>query len=313
MTTAVIDLGTNTFNLLIKDDFGRVVFNDKIPVKLGKGGIHENKIAPDAFERGISALLQYRDICKEKGVHQVYAFATSAVRTAANGPDFVAAAAERCGIHINVIDGHREALFIYEGVAQAVHMDEDPALIVDIGGGSTEMVIATNKGVLWAASYPLGVSRLFENFSPKDPLRLEDYNALQTHFKVTLHEALRQIAKYKPMRMVGSSGSFETLHNICALHSRQSIVQPEQKRGVIAIDQLEVITQKLRAMSHKERLALPGMLSMRADTIHLAAMQIQFIIRQTGVSTLLLSLYALKEGVLASLNKSKEQWLISSL
>lgn len=313
MITAVIDVGTNTFNLLIKDEAGRVIFNDKIPVKLGKGGIHENKIAPDAFERGISALQRYRDICKVKGVDRVFAFATSAVRSATNGAEFVTAAAENCGIQINVIDGDREALFIYEGVAQAIKMEDSPALIVDIGGGSTEMVIANKSGVLWEASYPLGVSRLLENFKPEDPLSKEDISALENYFATTLRDALKQVAKHKPVRMIGSSGSFETLHDMCALRFNQPVVQPDQASSRIYLHHLNIITEQLLESALTERLVMPGMLAMRADTLQISALQIKFILEQTGIKELLLSLYALKEGVIASLDKSHETWLISSL
>jgi len=149
MTTGIIDIGTNTFNLLIEDENGRIFYNDKIPVKLGKGGIDKNIIAPDAFERGLVALTRFREICVEKEANQIFAFATSAVRSANNGQEFVRQAEEKAGIKINVIDGDREALFIFEGVRKAINIGNTPAMIVDIGGGSTEIVIANQTEVLW--------------------------------------------------------------------------------------------------------------------------------------------------------------------
>jgi exopolyphosphatase/guanosine-5'-triphosphate,3'-diphosphate pyrophosphatase len=312
MTTAVIDLGTNTFNLLITTDAGQVIFNDKIPVKLGKGGIHQNRIAPDAFQRGLHALERYRDICKLKEVDQVFAFATSAVRSATNANEFIEAAAEECGININVIDGNREALFIYEGVAKAIPITET-TLIVDIGGGSTEFVIASKKGVLWQASYPLGVSRLLETFTPDDPLTSTDVEKLNDHFENTLAEMLREVRTHKPTRMVGSSGSFETIHDICALRFNHSVVAPGQASSRIYLHELNIITEQLLHSALTDRLVVPGMLAMRADTLHLSALQIKFVLEKTGIQELLLSLFALKEGVIASINKSHETWLKSSL
>lgn len=313
MKIGVIDIGTNTFNLLIKDKRGKVVFNDKIPVKLGKGGINENKIAPDAFERGINALQRYRDICKVKDTEQVFAFATSAVRSATNGAEFVAAVAEQCGIQINVIDGNREALFIYEGVAQAIKMEDSPSLIMDIGGGSTELVIANKDGVLWEASYPLGVSRLLEKFKPEDPLTKADIEAINGHFNTTLKDALKQVAKHKPVRMIGSSGSFETLYQMCAQRFNLPALTPSQASSRIYLHHLNIISEHLFESTLTERLVMPGMLAMRADTIHISALQVQFMLQKTGIKELQLSLYALKEGVIASLENSQESWLISSL
>jgi exopolyphosphatase/guanosine-5'-triphosphate,3'-diphosphate pyrophosphatase len=312
MTTAVIDLGTNTFNLLITTDEGQVVFNDKIPVKLGKGGIHQNLIAPDAFQRGIHALERFRDICKLKEVDRVYAFATSAVRSATNAHEFIEAAAEECGININVIDGNREAMFIYEGVARAVPLTET-TLIVDIGGGSTEFVIANKQGVLWQASYPLGVSRLLETFAPDDPLSASDIEKLNEHFEIVLSEMLAEVRKHKPTCMVGSSGSFETLHDICATRFKHEGLTPGQASSRIYLHELHVVSELLLSSSLTDRLVMPGMLAMRADTLHISALQIQFILQQTGIKELFLSLYALKEGVIASIKNTHETWHISSL
>ncbi len=313
MITAVIDIGTNTFNLLIKDQDDKLIYNDKIPVKLGKGGIDQNMISPDAFQRGIHALERYRDMCKLKGVDQVFAFATSAVRGAKNGPDFVEEALEQCGISINVIDGDREALLIYEGVKQAILMTAEPAMIVDIGGGSTEIVISNDKGVLWERSYPLGVSRLLETFKPDDPLTSNDLQKMNAHLADILVELPNQISKHKPTRMIGSSGSFETLHDICAERFDHPASNTFHQSARIYLHELNLITEQLLQSKMTERLVMPGMLAMRADTLHISALQIQYLLRVSKIKELQLSLYALKEGVLASLKKPHEPWQTSSL
>lgn len=313
MITGIIDIGTNTFNLLIEDESGRVFYNDKIPVKLGKGGIHKNTIAADAFARGIDALARFKAICREKKADQIFAFATAAVRGANNGQEFVRHAESETGVKINVIDGDREALFIYEGVKRAINLGSEAVMIVDIGGGSTEIVIANQHEVLWEKSYPLGVSRLLETFAPSDPLTAEDIATLQKHFDNTLYELYAQIRKYKPVQMIGSSGSFETLHDICALRFGHEPIQPEQTNARIYLHELDVCSKHLFQSNTTERLVVPGMISMRADTIHLAALEIEFLLQKSGIKTLLLSMYALKEGVLYSMNKEHEPWLTSLL
>jgi exopolyphosphatase/guanosine-5'-triphosphate,3'-diphosphate pyrophosphatase len=313
MITAVIDIGTNTFNLLIQDQDKKLIYNDKIPVKLGKGGIDQNLISAEAFQRGIHALERYRDICKIKSVNQVFAFATSAVRSASNGPAFVEEALEQCGININVIDGDREALLIYEGVTQAVPLAQEADMIVDIGGGSTEIVIANKEGVLWEGSYPLGVSRILETCKPGDPLSSEDIEKINAHFDETLVELPAQIRKHKPRRMIGSSGSFETLHDVCAERFNHPTSNTFQKSARIYLHELNLISEQLLTSKMTERLVMPGMLAMRADTIHISALQIKYLLGVSKIKELQLSLYALKEGVMASLNKPHEPWQTSSL
>ncbi len=167
MKTGIIDMGTNTFNLLIEDEGGQVYYNDKIPVKLGQGGIDHNHIAPPAFQRGLDALSRFRTICTEKGAEQIFAFATSAIRSADNGQQFVEEVEEQTGIRTNIIDGDREAMFIYEGVKHAITIGKSPVLIVDIGGGSTEAVIADEKGVLLGMQLPVRGFPAFGDFQTK--------------------------------------------------------------------------------------------------------------------------------------------------
>ncbi|MCC6689956.1 MAG: phosphatase, partial [Bacteroidia bacterium] len=162
MLVAVIDLGTNTFNLLIAELLAagkyRILYNTKLPVKLGKGGINKNQLLPDAMERGINALNDYKNIIAQYNVAKTYAFATSAMREATNSNEFIKRIHE-LGISVDVISGDREAELIYKGVRLAIDIGEQHVVVMDIGGGSTEFIIANNKQILWKKSFLLGVSR----------------------------------------------------------------------------------------------------------------------------------------------------------
>ena len=143
----VIDLGTNTFNLVIAEiqhDNYRVIHKKKISVKLGEGGISKDFIAPIPFQRGLDALRIYKGILRSMSVDCFYAVATSAIRSAHNGSEFVEKVKSELQININVIDGDTEADLIYRGVRQAIDLGEKPKLIIDIGGGSTEFIIAVS-------------------------------------------------------------------------------------------------------------------------------------------------------------------------
>src|ERR1051325_1265268 len=160
MRIAIIDLGTNTFNLLVADVMSRgefkTIFSTKIAVKLGEGGIGRRTIVPAAFDRGINALRSHRAIIDKLKAQKIIAFATSAIRSAQNGAKFVAAAKKEAGVEIQVSPGEGEAELIAAGVRLALDIGEAPALILDIGGGSNECIIATRDTILWKQSFEMG-------------------------------------------------------------------------------------------------------------------------------------------------------------
>ncbi len=150
MKAAVIDLGTNTFHLIIAECQGsdvQVLYKTNVPVRLGQGRINENVIIPEAFERGIRTLKDFKLEIDRHQVAVTRAIATSAVRSADNGQDFVDAA-KLAGIEIEVISGDQEAAYIFEGV-KATGTINGTSLIMDIGGGSTEFIICDEKGLIW--------------------------------------------------------------------------------------------------------------------------------------------------------------------
>ena len=216
MKIAVIDLGTNTFNLLIveKDNIGgyKKLSSNRIPVKLGEGTINKGFIADIPFKRGITALKEYSKIIKEQKIETVVALATSAIRTAKNGLDFVAKAKSEAGIDVEVIDGNREAELIYFGNRQAVKMDNNLSLIMDIGGGSTEFIIATKDTILWKQSFMLGAARLLELFNPSDPISDIESKKLNNYFDEQL-KPLMEACKNNPPCNPSSASSTSYFSN----------------------------------------------------------------------------------------------------
>ena len=187
---AVIDLGTNTFNLLIvevsPDRSYQHIFQTKISVKLAEGGIHKGFIAPIPFQRGIDALKIHKETIEKYKVSNILAFATSAIRGASNGAEFVAKAKKEIDVDIQVISGDKEAEFIYYGVRSAVEMNDQTSLIIDIGGGSTEFIIATKEKVFWKQSFLLGAARLLELFSPSDPITSKEIETITDYLQKEL-------------------------------------------------------------------------------------------------------------------------------
>jgi exopolyphosphatase/guanosine-5'-triphosphate,3'-diphosphate pyrophosphatase len=307
---AIIDLGTNTFNLLIQRGNTTVV-NTKIPVKLGEGGITRGIISAEAFQRGQEALLEYAQIIRREGVPVTYAFATSALREASNGRSFCDQAQTATGIVINVISGEQEAQFIADGVRLAHALPDGPALIMDIGGGSTEFILCNGDQNLWLKSHPLGVSRLFQLFSPNDPLSTTDRERANQYIDQSLTDLWQAINQWKPNTLVGSSGSFDTLTDMVDL--RLGVPPKTTTARSLDLPAFHQLCNDLLGAALNERLAMPGMVPMRADTIGYSCLLIQQVIQKGRFHAATTSAYSLKEGVLHTLEKPNHPWQKSLL
>lgn len=215
MKIAVLDLGTNTFHLLVAavkpDRSFKKIFRSKVVVKLGEGAIHRNTIAEIPYARGIHALHHYAGIINQYQPDKIFAFATSAIRSAKNGEKFVAEAKRETGIEIDIISGDEEAELIYHGVKQCVRMTDEHQLIMDIGGGSTEFIIADRRNIVWKKSFDIGASRLLAMFRPSDPIAAAEVRKLEIFLSEKLLPLDKAIKKFPVRTMIGSSGSFDSL------------------------------------------------------------------------------------------------------
>ena len=310
---AIFDLGTNTFNLLVRDALGQVLRSEKLPVKLGAGGLRADEIAPDAEERAIAAMHQHKAWAQEVGATRGYAFATSAMRSTHNGADVAARIERETGIPVNIIDGDQEARFIAAGVAQAWPERDEVRLIMDIGGGSTEFILLDGTEVLYAESFALGVTRLVERFQPSDPMTTEDARRINAHMNEVLAPLWKWLNHVPCRCLIGSSGSFDTLFNVVAGAHGRPALDLGAFRATFDLTELPEQLHHLIESSKAVRLLMPGMLEMRADTLQVSALQIQLILDRLNPNTMLLSGYALKEGVWSSLQEPQCPWRASWL
>ena len=301
MRIAIIDLGTNTFNLLIcdkKDESEKIIFKNKIAVKLGEGGIDKGIIADAPYQRGIKALEDHLNTIKKYEVDKHRAFATSAIRSTKNGSDFVREVFEKLALKIEVIDGDKEAELIYQGVKKAILFDLDYKLIMDIGGGSTEFIIANAKGVQWKKSYQLGVSRLKELFKPKDPITFEEIQTIEYHLKSELKDLIENIQTFTCKTLIGSSGSFDTLVEMIGFKFNNLELKNKKPSCDIHLEHYKWAQNFLIQSTLSERLNTKGIVTMRADMIVLSVIFINFILREFNIKEMISSKYALKEGAM---------------
>ena len=302
MRISVIDLGTNTFNLLIADTgvdrAYKIVYSSKLPVKLGKSGMDKKEIRPDAITRGMNAIDRHLQTIREYRSERTFAFATSAIRSARNGEQFVKMIQQKFNLDVEVINGDREAELVYYGVRQAVPLNNEKVLILDIGGGSNEFVIANQEKIFFKKSYPLGVARLLTKFRPSDPITIEEIEYISNYLEERLSDLIEEIRKHKITTLIGASGTFETLTAMIReddSHSESETgISPEAV--VIDLTDFENLYQKLINSTLKERKQMKGLESMRLEMIVVATLIVKFVLQKFKLTRLIQSNFALKEG-----------------
>ncbi|GHB88645.1 Ppx/GppA phosphatase family protein [Persicitalea jodogahamensis] len=304
----IIDLGTNTFHLLIVEKFeGEMskIFHESRAARIGLGGINQRVITEDAIERALGVLRFYQEKLLEFEIapEKVFAFGTSAVRNAGNSQEFCRIVREETGIVIRVIDGAQEAEYIYQGVKAAVALGDEPVLVMDIGGGSVEFIIGNQNQVFWKQSFEIGGQRLMEKFMRTDPLTEADRKRLYHYFDEQLIPLANAVHQYAPGTVVGSSGSFDTLVAMDFQYRTGTFPDRAQTSFELPMEEFYRSFELLLSRNHDERLAIPGMVPLRVDMIVVAACLIDYILRTHTIQQIKVSTYALKEGVLQSLMK----------
>lgn len=295
MKKGIIDIGTNTFHLLIADTSSNneVLHREKVAVRIGKDGISSGKIAEDAIERAVKTLLNFKSTMESYQVEEIITTATSAVRSAKNKNEFIEIIKKTSGIDIKVLSGEQEAFLIHQGVKAYQSFDET-ALIIDIGGGSIEFIIADQEKVRWLRSYEIGGQRLIDKFHKSDPISSSEKQNLTTFLKKTLSDVFSEVKKHNAKYLIGSSGSFDTFWDIFQNKEKDE----ERPKAFLSRDEFNTINQELIKKNKKDRLAIPGMIPMRVDMIVSASIVTDIIMKQCQFELIKVSSYALKEGIL---------------
>lgn len=304
MVIAIVDLGTNTFNLLIAECSNgsfRKIYADRLVVKLGEGKINEGIIAEPAYLRGIEAMMKHADSIKHYLAEKVYAFATSAVRDASNGKKFIQDIYAKTEIQVEIIDGDREAELIYYGNRAAVKLNEQPDLIMDIGGGSTEFIIATQEKIFWKKSYRLGAARLLEKFKPEDPISEQTKTAINTFLNNELNELITISSKFQPKRLIGSSGAFDSMVDMVAGAFGTNQITEGKTAYPINLEHYHAVSKRTIGSTMSERLNMKGLIPMRVDMIVISFILVDFVLHNLKLNELIASSYSLKEGALLTI------------
>ena len=300
MRVAVIDLGTNTFNVLVADvheDGFKVIHNSKEGVALGMGGINQGFIALEAMQRALKAFESFMHICVKHQVFCVRAIGTSALRDASNGKELVDKVKKLYGVRIEIIEGLREAQLIYDGVRWLYDFAE-PSLIMDIGGGSTEFIRGHGNEPLQSCSLNIGVSRAVQLFDLSDPYTEADQKLVTNWFE----ENAGELDGFDTCTtLVGASGSFETFYEM--IHKKRF---PKTTHTIrLKRPELDHILDWLIHSRFEERENHPYIIPIRRRMAPIAALKTKWILEKFNIKDILVSPFALKEGVL---KEEKKKW-----
>ena len=301
MKLAAIDIGSNSVHLIIAEASGpssfEVLDRAKEMVFLGRSVFEHGRLSEEAFERGLLAVKNLVKLAERHQVANIRAVATSATREADNGGEFLYAIAEATGIAPQVITGSEEARYIYQGVCSAVDLTAREALIVDIGGGSVELIVGNAEAMGFGASAKLGVQRLRAEFNQGGPLNKRQRRALVQRVHKEAGPTIRRARERRAKLMVGTSGTILALGQ--AASAAQTGAGYQHVSGTtVELDALSELTERLIGLLPSARASIPGVDAKRADTIHVGGLLLCTLMEIAGKKRITLCNAALREGLI---------------
>lgn len=297
---AAIDLGTNSFHGIIVDIYPdgsfRTIDKLKEMVLLAEKGF-DNQLSDAAIERGVEALHKIKLLCDHQNVEKIIAYATSAIREAHNGGDFIQRVIDDIKFKPLAISGKKEAGLIGRAVRHAVALNGDTALMMDVGGGSVEFILGDRDTFYYTDSKKLGVARCTAKFVDEDPITADEIKTLEEHFKKELAPVAEAFARNRTDLLIGSSGTMENLADIIAARKgvRTSVTVNEFEYS--ADDFMELYDDMI-GMTAEERSKISGLDSKRIDIINPGLVLVKFMIDQFGIKRIKTSTEALREGMI---------------
>jgi len=296
-----IDVGTNSIHLIMceispEGDFN-ILGRDKELVRLGEGGFAHHVLTDRAIEAGLAALTRFSKMASLKGVHRLRAVATSAVREARNGGDFVERVRDQLGLQLHIITPIEEARLIYLAVRHAVDLGRQSNLIVDIGGGSVEFIAGNADDPQELISVKLGSSRLAELFLAGDPPTISELKGLRRHLETHLAPVFKRLAPHRPTRCIATSGTAENIATVIA-HRRgaREIDSPSQLR--VSRQELKALLTGLSGATRAERARIEGIDPGRVDSIMPGTILLHIVLKTFDLPGFDYCDMALREGII---------------
>ncbi len=303
---AAIDIGTNSVHMVVveidpKLPAFHIIAKEKDTVRLGDRDSDTGDLTEEAVKRALNALKRCKDLAESLNVRQILAVATSATREASNGIAFLHRIKSELGISVNLISGQEEARRIYLGVLSGMDFGDRPHVMIDIGGGSTELILADIREARFLSSTKVGAVRLTKEFVTSDPISKKELNYLKAYVRGMLERPVEEIWHSLQLnenpRLVGTSGTIETLATIHALDKQGTVPNPLNGYQLTRQD-IEAATNKLAAMTYEERFSIPGISDKRAEIIVPGAIILLEAMEMLCINSITICERALREGII---------------
>ena len=314
MKLAAIDIGTNSIHMIVVEATGKSSFKildrEKEMAKLGVGVFATNRISDRAFEIGLETITRYVRLADSLGVDEIITAATSAIREAHNGEDFLNEVVSQTGLRPRIISGQEEARLIFLAVRNSIALKKEKALVFDIGGGSTEAVIGDRNRIFFKDSLPLGVLRLLDMFEDRGVVGAEGQGVLEAHIRFVAERAIEQIREVGFERVIGTSGTIRTMGE-AAISAAGGKPLQSVNAEVVRLKDLSKLTQKLLDMKLEERARVEEISEKRADAIHLGGVLLTQLLEMVGVEEITLCDASLREGMILDYLEKHSQIALS--
>lgn len=297
---AAIDVGSNSIHMIVAqaDADGGIttLWRLKEPVGLGRMSFPSRKLSQEAMERALSVLARFQQQAVQRQSEKIVAVATSAIREAENGGDFIERARDELGLYVKVVSAREEARLIYLAVRHAMPLKAQPHLMVDIGGGSVEFIVGDERRALLLESRKLGAARMTAQFVKSDPISKEDHAALLKHYDRELTPLLEQVKALRPISVIGTSGTLENIAAMCG--SEPSSNGDTGHHAVIERGRFEDLLKELLESRSKDRAKIRGLDDGRKDQIIAGAVLVGELFERLRLKRITICPAALREGIL---------------
>ncbi|WKN31851.1 Ppx/GppA phosphatase family protein [Porifericola rhodea] len=301
MKIAAIDIGTNSIHMVIAkvshNHNIQIIDREKEMVKLGVGVFATNRLSERAFQQGLETIKRYVQLADQRGADEIITAATSAIREAHNGGEFLHELVSATGISPETISGSKEARLIFKAVRNEIALKGKNAMVIDIGGGSTEITVGNEQDILMGKSMKLGVLRLLDMFNGEDKVGGEALGVLEAHIRFVARQIIAEAKELGFSRIIGTSGTIRTLGeaaHIAAGGKPMKSVNAE----VVKREDLESLTKQLLKMNVEKRAAVNGIGDKRADAIHLGGVLLVQLLQMADAKEITLCDASLREGLI---------------
>ncbi len=303
---AAIDIGTNSIHMVIvrvqpQLPTFTIIARERDTVRLGDRCFQTGNLKPELMARALASLSRCQQLAASYNADHIIAVATSAVREASNGRAFIQQIQQELNLSVDLVSGQEEARRIYLGVLSGMELNNRPHIIIDIGGGSTELILGDSHEPRFLSSTKVGAVRLSAEYVTTDPISEQEYQYLHSYIQGMLERPVDELKAFlkkgEMVQLLGTSGTIETLANI---HARENLgVVPSLLSGyLLTRDDVAKLLEKFRTLNYEQRCEIPGLSTQRAEIILAGTMILHTVMMMLDLDSLVIGERALREGII---------------